>query len=54
MAKDMEEPDKIKRLEKENARLRQQNELLKKWQRYLPDAHQNELGLFRDSDKTSE
>lgn len=54
MAKDKQELDKIKRLEKENARLRQENDLLKKWQRYLTQTHQNDLESFRDTDKTSE
>jgi transposase len=34
------EIDRVKRLEKENARLRQENELLKKWQRFLAEEHQ--------------
>ena len=54
MAKDKQELDNIKRLEKENARLRQENDLLKKWQRYLAQIHQNDLESFRDTDKTSE
>lgn len=54
MAKDKEELDKIKRLEKENARLRQENDLLKKWQRYLAEEHQNALDSSRDTDKPSE
>lgn len=35
MTKDKKEIDRIKKLEKENARLRQENDPLKKWQRYL-------------------
>ena len=54
MAKDKEELDKIKRLENENARLRQENDLLKKWQRYLAEEHQNALDSSRDTDKPSE
>jgi len=30
-----EEMDRVKKLEKENARLKQENDLLKKWQRFL-------------------
>ena len=53
MAKDKQELDKVKRLEKENARLRQENDLLKKWQRYLAEEHQNDLDSSRGTDKTS-
>ena len=54
MAKDIKELDKVKRLEKENARLKQENELLKKWQQYLAETHQNDLDSSRDTDKTPE
>jgi transposase len=54
MAKDKKELDQVKQLEKENARLRQENDLLKKWQRYLAETHQNDLDSSRDTDKTSE
>lgn len=54
MAKDKKELDRVKQLEKENARLRQENDLLKKWQRYLAETHQNDLDSSRDTDKTSE
>jgi len=53
MAKDKQELDKVKRLEKENARLKQENDLLKKWQRYLAEEHQNDLDSSRGTDKTS-
>jgi len=53
MAKDKRELDRVKRLEKENARLRQENDLLKKWQRFLAEEHQNDLDLSKDTDKTS-
>ena len=49
-----QEIDRVKRLEKENARLRQENDLLKKWQRYLAETHQNDLDSSRDTDKISE
>ena len=54
MAKDKKELDKVKQLEKENARLRQENDLLKKWQRFLAEEHQNDLDSSKDMDKTSE
>ncbi len=54
MAKDKKELNRVKTLEKENARLRQENDLLKKWQRYLAETHQSDLDLSRDTDKTSE
>jgi len=37
--KDKSELNKIKKLEKENARLKQENEVLKKWQRFLAEQH---------------
>ena len=54
ISQDKKELDRIKKLEKENARLRQENDLLKKWQRYLAEEHQNDLDSSRDTDKTSE
>jgi len=54
MAKDKKELSRIKQLEKDNARLLQENDLLKKWQRYLAETHQNDLDSSRDTDKTSE
>lgn len=54
MAKDKKELDRVKNLEKENARLRQENDLLKKWQRYLAETHQSDLDSSRDTAKTSE
>lgn len=49
--KEKQELDKVKALEKEVARLRQENDLLKKWQRYLAEQHQNDLDSSRDMDK---
>jgi transposase len=43
--------DKVKALEKEVARLKQENDLLKKWQRYLAERHQNDLDSSRDTDE---
>ena len=54
MEKEIKELSRVKQLEKENARLRQENDLLKKWQRYLGEAHQNDLDSSRDTLKTSE
>jgi len=54
MSNDKKEIDRVKKLEAENARLRQENDLLKKWQRYLAEEHQNDLDSSRDTDKTSE
>jgi transposase len=54
MAKDKKDLTKIKQLEKENASLRQENDLLKKWQRFLAEEHQNDLDSLKDTDKTSE
>lgn len=45
------EIDRIKRLEKEIARLRQENDLLKKWQRFLAEEHQNDIDSSRETGK---
>ena len=45
------EVDRVSQLEKENARLKQENNLLKKWQRYLSEQHQNDLDSSRNTDK---
>ena len=44
------ELDKIKRLEKEVAQLRQENDLLKKWQRFLAEAHQSDIDSSRETE----
>jgi len=54
MSKDKRKLDRVRELEKENARLRQENDLLKKWQRYLAEEHQNDLDSSRDTEKSSE
>ena len=46
------ELDKIKRLEKENARLRQENALLKKWQRFLAAEHARNSASSTDTEKS--
>ena len=53
MANDKKELNKIKQLEKEIAQLKQENDLLKKWQRYLAEEHQNDLDSLKDTEKTS-
>ena len=51
-SKENQEMDRLKKLEKENARLRQENDLLKKWQRYLAEQHQNDLDSSRNTDES--
>jgi transposase len=41
-------------LKKKVARLEQENDLLKKWQQYLAEAHQNDLGSSTDTKTPSE
>ena len=43
------ENDRVKELENENARLRQENDLLKKCQRFLAEEHQNDLDSSKDT-----
>jgi transposase len=38
-----EELSELDKLRRENARLQKENDLLKKWQRYLADRHQSDL-----------
>ncbi|MCP4489301.1 MAG: transposase [Gammaproteobacteria bacterium] len=40
---------KINKLEKEVKRLKQENNLLKKWQRFLAEAHQNDIDSSRET-----
>ena len=49
--KEKVEVDRVSQLEKENARLKQENNLLKKWQRYLSEQHQSDLDSSRNTDK---
>ena len=44
------ELNKIKQLEKENEQLKQENDLLKKWQRYLAEVHQSDLDLSKHTE----
>ena len=50
MAKEKKKLDKVKQLEKENARLRQENDLLKKWQRFLAEERVRNSGSSTDTD----
>ena len=52
--KEKQEMDRIKALEKENAKLKKENDLLKKWQRFLAEEHQNALDSSKDSDNNTE
>lgn len=45
------ELNKIKQLKKENERLKLENDLLKKWQRYLAEVHQSDLDLSNSTDQ---
>ena len=45
------ELNKIKQLQKENERLKQENDLLKKWQRYLAEVHQSDLDSSKHTEK---
>ena len=40
----------LAKLRKENSQLKEENDLLKKWQRYLAEAHQNDLHSSKDTD----
>lgn len=46
------ELNKIKQLQKENERLTLENDLLKKWQRYLAEVHQSDLDSSNDTNKS--
>jgi len=52
LSEDKQEMDRLKKLENENARLKKENDLLKKWQRYLAEQHQSALDLSRNTDKS--
>lgn len=54
LSPDLKELSKLKQLENENTRLKQENALLKKWQRYLAQAHQSDLDSSRDTTRNSE
>ena len=54
LKKETNELNKLKQLQKENARLKQENDLLKKWQRFLAEERGIDLDSSSDTDKTSE
>ncbi len=41
------------KLKKEVKRLKEENDLLKKWQRYLAERHQNDLDSCKDTDNSA-
>lgn len=43
LPREISENDRIRVLEKENAKLKTENELLKKWQRFLAERKQSDL-----------
>jgi transposase len=49
-SKQEKELSKVKRLEAENRKLKQEVDLLKKWQRYLAEEHQQGIDSSKDSD----
>ena len=50
--KEKTELNKIKKLEKEIAKLKQENDLLKKWQRFLAESHQSDIDSSRETDNS--
>ena len=48
--KDEKELKRIKSLEKENAQLKMENDLLKKWQRFLSEQHQTNIDSSRETE----
>jgi len=48
--KETKELSKLKKLEKENAQLKKELDLLKKWQRFLAEEHQNDIDSSRGSE----
>ena len=51
LRKEKAELSRIKKLERENALLKQENDLLKKWQRFLAEQHQNDIDSSRETGK---
>ena len=51
-SKQEKEISKLKKLEAENKRLKQEIDLLKKWQRFLAEEHQQDIDSSRNSDKS--
>mgnify|MGYP000433407442 CR=1 FL=1 len=50
--KEIKELSKLKKLEIENAQLKKELDLLKKWQRFLAEEHQQDIDSSRNSDKS--
>jgi transposase len=48
--KEKAELDKVKQLETENARLKQENDLLKKWQRFLAERKQRNSNSSQETE----
>jgi len=46
--KEKKELTKLQRLERENAQLKKEVDLLKKWQRFLAEEHQNDINSSKD------
>jgi transposase len=49
--KQQKELTKIKMLEQENKRLKEELNLVKKWQRFLAEEHQQDIDLSKNSEK---
>lgn len=49
ISEDKKEIDRVKKLENENARLRQESDLLQKWQRFLAEEYQKDLDSSKDT-----
>ena len=48
---DKKELDRIRQLEKQVTELQEENDLLKKWQRFLAEAHHNDTSSSRETGK---
>lgn len=53
LRKEKRELDKLKALEKEVARLKQENDLLRKWQRFLAEEHHSDISSSRETDTST-
>ena len=50
LLKEKKELDQLKKLEKENLRLRKEVDILKKWQRFIAEEHQTNIDSLRNTD----
>ena len=48
-----QELDRIRQLEKQVADLKEENELLKKWQRFLAEEHHNDISSSRETETST-